>query len=94
MPEQISKEVKRDRLQRLSEVERASRFEILNKAVTDSPVCEVLFETFDEKNKRVVGHTSNFFEVSAPSDIPLHSELRKVRLTSTDGETCFGEIIL
>ena len=93
MPEQISKDVKRDRLQRLSEVERASRLEILNCAISEHPICEVLFETFDEKSKRVIGHTSNFLEVSAPSDSPLHSQLCKVRLTSNDGETCFGEII-
>ena len=94
MPDQLPKDVKRDRLQRLSEIERASRLEILTKAVADAPVCEVLFETFDAKNKTVIGHTKNFFEVCAHSDVPLHSELRRVRLTSTDGERCFGEIVL
>jgi tRNA A37 methylthiotransferase MiaB len=94
MPDQLSKDVKRDRLQRLSEVERASRLDILTKTVADSPVCEVLFETFDAKNKTVIGHTKNFFEVCAHSDVPLHSELCQVRLTSTDGERCFGEIVL
>ena len=94
MPDQISKDLKRERLQRLLEVEKASRLEILSQAVSETPVYEVLFETYDEKNKTVIGHTKNFFEVSAPSDLPLHSELRHVRLISTDGERCFGEIVL
>ena len=65
--------------------------ELLEKEISERPVCEVLFETFD--GEKAIGHTASFIEVSVPSDVPLHSITRKVRLTSHDGEVCFGEFI-
>ncbi len=91
MPNQLPKQVKKERLATLSAVESSIRHEILSKFVEENESCEVLFETFD--GGKVIGHTSSFIEVSAPSEIPLHSTVHRVRLISTDGETCFGEII-
>ncbi len=43
-----------------------------------TPVREVLFESYE--NGLAIGHTDSFLEVAAPSPVPLHSELRAVRL--------------
>ena len=91
MPSQLSKQIKHERLLRLSEIERDSRKEILSSFVKDSPSPQVLFETFSDGV--AIGHTANFIEVCAPSAKPLHSEIRKVTLHSTDGEVCFGDIL-
>ena len=91
MPEQLPKQVKKERLARLSALEASTRREILSGISERNEVFEVLFETFEDN--RVTGHTASFIEVCAPSDVPLHSELRQVRITSNDGEVCFGEII-
>ncbi len=91
MPNQLSKQIKHERLMRLSEIEEATRLELLKKEIAERPVCEVLFETFDGSN--AIGHTANFIEVSAPWDTALHSQTRKVRLLSNNNDVCFGEII-
>jgi len=91
MPNQIPKQVKKERLSALSTLEADIRHEILSSFVEKNESVEVLFETFDGRG--VIGHTASFIEVLAPSCTPLHSITRRVRLLSTDGETCFGEII-
>jgi len=91
MSEQISKDIKHQRLVALSELEAGIRLEILKEELENDPVKEVLFETFEDG--KVIGHTDNFIEVIAPSPCPLHSEIRKVRLTATDKNVCFAEII-
>ena len=91
MQGQISKQIKHERLTKLSQVECATRLELLQKEISERAVCEVLFETFE--NGRAIGHTANFIEVSVPSEIPLHSITKKVRLLSNDNNICFGEII-
>ena len=91
MPMQLPKQVKKERLSRLSALDADIRKEILTRISERNEVFEVLFETFD--NGKAIGHTASFIEVCAPSDTSLHSELRQVRITSNDGEVCFGEII-
>ena len=91
MQNQLSKETKRERLARLSAVEEACRIELLKKEIAERPVCDVLFETFT--NGRAYGHTASFIEVSVPSNVPLHSITKKVRLLGCDNDICLGEII-
>ena len=91
MSGQIPKQTKHERLLALSLVDAQTRKKILEHEIEANPICEVLFETFDKG--MATGHTASFIEVSAPSDIPLHSATRQVRLLSTDGDICFGEII-
>ena len=91
MPNQLPKQTKKERLAILSALESGIRQEILSKFVDGSRECDVLFETFE--NGYVIGHTSNFIEVCAPSELPLHSKTCRVRLESTDGNSCFGKII-
>ena len=91
MKNQLSKEIKHERLARLAAVEEACRIELLKKEISERPVCDVLFETFSDG--RAIGHTASFIEVSVPSNVPLHSVTKKVRLLTHDNNVCFGEII-
>ena len=91
MSGQIPKQTKHERLVKLSAVDAQTRKNILEHEIATTPVCEVLFESF--ANGMATGHTASFIEVCAPSEIPLHSTLKKVRLLSTDTEVCFAEII-
>ena len=89
MQGQIQKAEKSRRLHVLSDIEAQIRRELLEKRIKDEPYAEVLFETFADGF--VAGHTDDFIEVKVPADKPLHAELVKVRLVSTDGNVCFGE---
>lgn len=91
MDSQVSPEVKRRRAAELSCVARQIRDEILRGLTENAPIREVLFETY--KDGMAYGHTADFVEVSAPSERPLHSEFCRVKLISTDGNTCSGIII-
>ena len=55
----------------------------------------VLFET--HSNGFAVGHTASFIEVAVKSPVPLHSEIKKVKITALDKSgknlRCIGEII-
>jgi threonylcarbamoyladenosine tRNA methylthiotransferase MtaB len=88
MAGQIPPEIKSARSAELISVEREIRRSILDGVVASSPLCEVLFETYD--GKRAFGHTGSFIEVSVPSDVPLHSEIKTVKLAGHDGEVCSG----
>jgi threonylcarbamoyladenosine tRNA methylthiotransferase MtaB len=91
MPRQISKEEKSRRLHTLMEVQAKVRLALLKQEILSSPIKDVLFETFSDGI--AIGHTADFIEVRVPSAIPHHAELLKVKLLSTDGEICFGEIL-
>ena len=91
MSGQLPKQVKKERLMTLSKIESDIRKNILNSILLKNEPCEVLFESLDDG--MATGHTASFIEVSVPSSSPLHSELCRVRLASTDGDKCFGEII-
>ena len=51
----------------------------------------MLFET--EKDGMLYGHTAEFIEVAVKGDPSLRGEFADVRITSTDGNICFGELI-
>ena len=89
MKNQLSKEIKRERLARLSEIEAACRKELLEKEIAERPDCEVLFETFADGY--VKGHTSDFNEVKVKSDKAMHGLFRDVVLLSHDGDICKGK---
>lgn len=90
MPDQISKQAKHERLTALSEIESATRAAILENEIKSGIIQNVLFESFD--GKMAFGHAANFIEVAAPSDAPLHSQVKKVKLLSTDGNVCLAQI--
>ena len=90
MPSQIHGDIKKKRSELLSLEAKRIRADILRDKVENDSLCEVLFETYADGIAK--GHTADFIEVEARSDIPLHSEIRKVKLTSTDGNICFCTI--
>ena len=90
MSGQIQKAEKSRRLHVLSDVESQIRGELLEKRIADEPVSEVLFESFADGV--ATGHTDDFIEVRVPSPTPIHAQCLRVRLISTDGNVCFGEI--
>ena len=89
MKEQIPEEIKHQRVTYLSQIAAESRQRILSSAI--GTVTEVLFET-DGKGFSL-GHTSNFIEVSCPTDIPLQGTLRAVEITDCNDKHCIGKLI-
>lgn len=91
MQGQISGEEKTRRVHILSDIAEDTRKALLCEACSQNQIREVLFETFE--NGFVYGHTPDFLEIAVKSGVPLHAETRKVRLTHTDGNICFGEMV-
>ncbi len=89
MKDQISEEIKHQRVQILSDRQSAIRKRILESEI--GKTAEVLFETFQDG--LAIGHTDSFIEVKCPSAEPLHACLLPVRITGTDGISCTGEIL-
>lgn len=52
---------------------------------------DVLFET--PKGNTQSGYTANYIHTSVSSATPLIGQIKKVKITSADGDTCFGELI-
>ena len=90
MGEQVSSADKTSRVHRLSEIADDVREQILKNETDAGSIRDVLFETYS--NGCAVGHTRDFLEVAVKTDTPLHAEIKKVRLTHTDGIICFGEL--
>lgn len=91
MAGQISKQEKSRRLHILSETEAQTRLDILEEEITLRPVKEILFESW--RDGYAVGHSADFLEVKVPSPRPLHAVTARVRVTSTDGNILFGELV-
>lgn len=90
MPDQIPSDEKSRRLHELERIAAKSRKQILEQEIAERPECEVLFETYSDGCAH--GHTDSFVEVRVKCDCPIRSEPGKVRLISTDGDVCFGEL--
>ncbi len=90
MPDQIPSAVKKQRSAALIALGHTLRDARLAAAIEKEPMCEVLFETYE--NGFAVGHTDSFFEVAAPSPAPLHGALARVRLFSAKNGRLYGEI--
>lgn len=91
MSGQISSEVKSQRLHLLELTAASSRKAILEAEIKDNPIKKVLFETFD--GSYAYGHTDDFLEVSVRSNMPLRSNINRVKLVHTDGKICFGTLV-
>lgn len=89
MSEQISSEIKSQRLHSLEKTAAASSKAILEEEVRQGNIKSVLFETFDGEYS--YGHTSDFLEVAVKSRTDMRSEIFAVKLTHTDGKICYGE---
>ncbi len=84
MKDQVDESIKKERSAILIELGNAVRSEILSEIASSNPTVEVLFESYEDGF--AYGHTDNFVEVKAPSDEPLHSEIRQVVITSSVGD--------
>ena len=91
MPDQVSKQEKSRRLHKLIQIEARSRERILRREIECYPDKEVLFESW--KDGYAFGHTADFLEVRVPSPRPLHATVAHVRVTDTDGNMLFGDLI-
>ena len=91
MKEQIPTSVKKERVHILSEAAALSRKKILDEAVNSARVETVLFETFD--GEFASGHTADFIEVCVKTPVSFHGEFKKVRITGTNGDKCYGNIV-
>jgi threonylcarbamoyladenosine tRNA methylthiotransferase MtaB len=91
MSGQIPQEIKKARSAELISLEKGIRAAELDRILAEKKPHTVLFESYD--HGFAYGHTPDFLEVAVKSAIPLHAETRKVRLTHTDGNICFGELV-
>ena len=91
MKEQVPEDIKTRRLHILEEIVARRRGELLSLLVKEGACRQVLFET--ERDGTLYGHTAEFIEVAVKGDISLRGEFAEVRFLSTDGNTCFGELI-
>lgn len=91
MKGQISGDEKSRRLHVLEKAAKDSSAKILDEQISKSPLKKVLFETYD--GVYAYGHTDNFLEVAIPSNKDLKSQLLNVKITHTDGNICYGELI-
>jgi len=88
MQGQVPSEIKKRRAAELSCVAKEIRAKLLSEVVADTPIRDVLFESYE--NGVSYGHTADFLEVAVESPEPIHSVFRKVKITHTDGNTCYG----
>ncbi len=91
MTDQIPQEVKKQRSAELIALEKNIRKREFDKILSQGETHTVLFESYE--NGRAYGHTPDFLEICAESTSPLHSQVRKVKLISHNGETFFAEIV-
>lgn len=91
MDGQVPEEIKKERLHKLELLQKEIKAELLSELVSKAKKTEVLFESYD--GEYALGHTPNFVEFKAKSDVPLGGKLLTVKLLSTDGEYLYGELI-
>ena len=85
---QVPKAVKEERAHRAAAVAAEMRRDYLTACV--GRTYPVLFE--QPKDGKFFGHAPNYMEVLAEGD-GLHNVVKNVRVTSTDGDVLFGEIL-
>ena len=90
LPDQVPSAVKKARSAALIALGAELRRGRMERAL-QTPTRRVLFETYE--NGMAVGHTDSFLEVTAPSPVPLHSELRQVTLEKVEGDRLLARIL-
>ena len=86
---QNHKSVKEDRARRATAIAAAMHETYLNDCV--GAVYPVLFE--QEKGEWFAGHAPNYMEVMVKGGAELHNQVKSVRITHTDGQALYGEIV-
>ena len=93
LPGQVPQHIKHERAKRMAEVCAKTKADYLSGCV--GKVFEVLFERETEAEWHS-GHAPNYVVVKVPrvkTDDTWRRQIRKVRITSADGEFCYGEIV-
>ncbi|MCR5541001.1 MAG: tRNA (N(6)-L-threonylcarbamoyladenosine(37)-C(2))-methylthiotransferase MtaB [Ruminococcus sp.] len=93
LPGQVPQHIKHERAKRMAEVCAKTKADYLSGCV--EKVFEVLFERETEAEWHS-GHAPNYVVVKVPrvkTDDTWRRQIRKVRITSADGEFCYGEVV-
>ncbi len=90
MKEQISSEIKSERVKIILELENKMRMDFLNKNL--NKVEDVLFEQL-VKDKIYEGYTSNYIKVFVESNIDLKNKILPTKLTKIKNDSVNGEIL-
>lgn len=88
-PDKINNATKAQRCAALQKECDKIRDEFLSRYI--GKTVEVLFET--PKGNIQSGYTPNYIHTCVSSDVPLIGQIHKVKITSTNGDTCFGELV-
>lgn len=91
MKDQISKNVKHDRVKILSKIGEDIRDDILTSKIKENKAVCVLFESCADGY--CLGHTADFVEVRVKTDQCLHGQMRSVRLIHHKDGICTAELI-
>ena len=91
MPNQVPEDIKRVRSTSLIKKQEEIKRSVLQNMITNFPIANVLFETYD--GTHAYGHTDSFVEVKVPMASPPPEDIVPVRLCCTDGEICKGILI-
>lgn len=91
MKNQVPEAIKKERLHMLEEQQKMIKRKLLGDFILNNGSTEVLFESYD--GEYILGHTPNFIEVKVKSDLARGNQILNVKMTHTDGEYVFGEII-
>lgn len=93
MPNQVPDAIKQERCKRLAEIQAQIKKELLEEYIETykNGGAGVLFE---QKQKDVnIGHSRHYVEIRVPCEKNLSDKIVEVKLTGTDGEVCFGELM-
>ena len=88
LPDKIPVAVRRERANKLIEIQNNVRNAILDNEIKQNPEKDVLFETFS--SGKAYGHTDSFLEVCVDSNTDLHGKIHKVCLTHHKDGICYG----
>ena len=91
MSGQIPQDIKKRRSAELISLEKSIRAAEFNRILEADKIHTVLFESYEKGF--AYGHTPDFLEVCVKTDTPLHSQVKKVKLISHNGETFFAQIV-
>ena len=93
MKDQLPASIKSRRLHRLSAAQAEIKRKLLREYIESHSEKPVYVLAEEMKLGKLYGHSEHFAEVVFDGDEGLTGDIIKVKLTSTDGELCFGEMI-
>ncbi len=89
MENQVSPQIKEERLKIIKEIELALRNKFLDLSINET--VEVLFET--SENGKAIGYTSNYLKVEVPTTQNLTNQLRQVKIIKRASQQLEGSLL-